>query len=160
MGLERKASCLLNAVRTYDFFGYDYWLPLWDNDALEICSNVPLKHRVNRVWFTRYVDRYLTLKMKGYDVPKKYTKDPVLLMKLFYLTMRLGIIKPLRFINFILKELFVKDYSIMKESYFVLNGIDFKLIFKYLIKGFEPVGIYNKFIYKLVTNSLKKNEIK
>ncbi len=157
---ERQVKFICNAVRTYDFFGYDYWLPLWDNDALEICSKVPLDYRINRRWFTRYVDTYLASKMKDYNIPNKYTKDPVLTMKLFYLATRLNIIKPLRIIRLIFRELFVKNYSIIKQSYFVLNGIDSIFIFKYVLKGFETVGIYNKFIYNLIINSLKKHEIK
>ena len=90
---ERQAKFICNAVRTYDFFGYDYWLPLWDNDALEICSKVPLENRINRLWFTDFVDNYLVKKMSIYSVPRKYTSDPLLLMRLNSIANKLLFIK-------------------------------------------------------------------
>lgn len=157
---ERQTKFICNAVRIYDYFEYDYWLPLWDNDCLEICSKVPLENRINRLWFTDFVDDYLVKKMSTYNVPRKYTTDPLLLMRLNSIANKFYLLRPLRFLRFIFRQSFNRNYSIVKESYFVLTGIKPKFIIGYLLKGFEAVGIYNKFIYKSIINLLKKHEIK
>ena len=112
------------------------------------------------MWFTDFVDNYLVKKMSTYSVPRKYTSDPLLLMRLNSIANKFYLLKPLRFLRFIFRQSFNRNYSIVKESYFVLTGIKPKFIIGYLLKGFETVGIYNKFIYKSIINSLEKHEIK
>ena len=46
----------MNSVRVYEFFGYDWWLPLWDGEFVEFWQNVPLSLRYKRLWYNQYVD--------------------------------------------------------------------------------------------------------
>ena len=52
---ERQAKFIVNAVRVYDFWGYEWWLPWWDLEFLEFWSKVPLVYRLNRQLYRRYV---------------------------------------------------------------------------------------------------------
>lgn len=52
---ERQSKFLVNAVRVYDFYGYDWWLPLWDAEFMSFWQNVPLELRKGKGWYTEYV---------------------------------------------------------------------------------------------------------
>lgn len=54
---ERQAKFICNSVRVYEFFGYDWWLPLWDMEFMEFWQNVPLALRKGREWYVAYVAR-------------------------------------------------------------------------------------------------------
>jgi asparagine synthase (glutamine-hydrolysing) len=54
---ERQAKFVVNAVRVYEFFGYDWWLPLWDGEFMEFWQGVPLALREKRHWYLAYVKR-------------------------------------------------------------------------------------------------------
>ena len=57
---ERQAKFICNSVRVYEFFGYDWWLPLWDKELLYFFENLPLTLR-NHEWYKGYVqDKYLS----------------------------------------------------------------------------------------------------
>lgn len=45
---ERTSKFIVNSVRTYEFFGYDWWLPLADRDYFKFWESVPLKYRVEQ----------------------------------------------------------------------------------------------------------------
>lgn len=52
---ERQAKFLANAVRVYDFWGYDWWMPLWDAEFMRFWQGVPLELRLNKRWYAGYV---------------------------------------------------------------------------------------------------------
>lgn len=54
---ERQAKFICNSVRVYDFFGYCWWLPLWDRDFVAFWLTVPLSLRKGRRWYIDYVDK-------------------------------------------------------------------------------------------------------
>src|SRR5690606_6258341 len=39
---ERQAKFIVNSVRVYEYFGYDWWLPLWDADLMAFFESLPL----------------------------------------------------------------------------------------------------------------------
>jgi len=47
---ERQAKFITNAVRAYEFWGLNWWLPLWDREFTDYWMKVPFKHRVRRVF--------------------------------------------------------------------------------------------------------------
>lgn len=53
---ERQAKFICNAVRVYEFSGYDWWLPLWDREFVEFWEQIPLPLRRGRKWFMGYID--------------------------------------------------------------------------------------------------------
>jgi asparagine synthase (glutamine-hydrolysing) len=52
---ERQAKYIVNSVRVYEFFGHDWWLPLWDAEFMDFWQNVPLALRKKRHWYLDYV---------------------------------------------------------------------------------------------------------
>lgn len=52
---ERQAKFICNSVRVYEFFGYDWWLPLWDMEFVSFWQAVPLEVRKGREWYVDYV---------------------------------------------------------------------------------------------------------
>ena len=53
--LHRLSKFITNGVRAYDFFGYDWYLPLWDHELVNIWYKVPLKHRVNKTLYDNFL---------------------------------------------------------------------------------------------------------
>lgn len=52
---ERQAKFIGNSVRLYEFFGYDWWIPLWDKAFVEFWETVPLQLRKHKRWYNIYV---------------------------------------------------------------------------------------------------------
>jgi asparagine synthase (glutamine-hydrolysing) len=52
---ERQAKFICNSIRVYEFFGYDWWLPLWDMELVRFAQGVPLHLRQGRRWYNEYV---------------------------------------------------------------------------------------------------------
>lgn len=52
---ERQAKFIVNSVRVYDFWEYDWWLPWWDYEFIKFWEQVPLKYRINRCLYRKYV---------------------------------------------------------------------------------------------------------
>lgn len=55
---NREAKFIVNSVRVYEFFGYDWRLPLWDAEFLHFWQRVPLDLRLGQGFFRRYRSRY------------------------------------------------------------------------------------------------------
>jgi len=54
---ERQAKFIVNSVRVYEFFGYDWRLPLWDNALLDFWSAMPLSARMGRSFYLRHAEQ-------------------------------------------------------------------------------------------------------
>ena len=52
---EREAKFTINSVRTYDFWGYEWWLPLWDMDLVKFWSRVPFVQRLEENLHTTHI---------------------------------------------------------------------------------------------------------
>lgn len=52
---ERQAKFIVNSVRVYDYWGYEWWLPWWDSDFVALWEAVPLRLRVNKKLYNQYV---------------------------------------------------------------------------------------------------------
>jgi len=51
---ERQAKFIVNSVRVYEFFGYSWGIPLWDNELIEFFKKIPLKYRVGSCLYKKY----------------------------------------------------------------------------------------------------------
>jgi asparagine synthase (glutamine-hydrolysing) len=54
---ERMAKFNINSVRNYEFWGHDWWLPLWDDEVRQFWCSMPMKLRLDRVNTRSYVAR-------------------------------------------------------------------------------------------------------
>jgi asparagine synthase (glutamine-hydrolysing) len=52
----RQSKFIVNAVRSYDFWGLDWWLPFWDNAFIEFWSRAPIGHKIDRSLYRNYVN--------------------------------------------------------------------------------------------------------
>ncbi len=52
---ERQAKFIVNSVRVYEFYGYDWWLPLWDVKFVRFWQEVPLVLRKERRLYISFV---------------------------------------------------------------------------------------------------------
>lgn len=52
---ERQAKFICNSVRVYEFFNYDWWMPLWDMEFVRFWQSTPLELRKGRRWYIEYV---------------------------------------------------------------------------------------------------------
>lgn len=56
---NRQSKFIFNSVRVYEFFDYDWWIPLWDKDFVRFFEDLPLALR-NHEWYIAYVQsKYL-----------------------------------------------------------------------------------------------------
>lgn len=53
---ERQAKFIVNSVRVYEYWGYDWYLPLWDRDFMEFWEKVPLHLRVNKCLYNSFIE--------------------------------------------------------------------------------------------------------
>ncbi len=54
---ERQAKFIANSVRVYEFWGYDWWLPFWDQEMFDFWARVPLEHRIGQRLYIAYVKK-------------------------------------------------------------------------------------------------------
>ncbi len=79
---ERQAKFIINSLRVYEFWGYDWWMPFWDYEYMQFWCGVPLEFRINQAMYKQSVDKYDTFKnlniisnqRKLTDGAKKYIK--------------------------------------------------------------------------------------
>ncbi|MBL7071876.1 MAG: hypothetical protein ISS26_06910 [Candidatus Omnitrophica bacterium] len=45
---ERQAKFIVNSVRTYDFWGYEWRLPFWDAEVMDFWSRIPLEFKLGK----------------------------------------------------------------------------------------------------------------
>jgi asparagine synthase (glutamine-hydrolysing) len=55
---ERQAKFIVNAVRAYEYLGFEWRLPLWDNDVIAFWRRIPFAHRLGRSLYFAYTARH------------------------------------------------------------------------------------------------------
>jgi Asparagine synthase (glutamine-hydrolyzing) len=56
---ERQPKFIINSVRTYEFFGYEWRIPFWDTELINFYSRVPIKYRINQDLYKKYARDWL-----------------------------------------------------------------------------------------------------
>jgi len=56
---ERQAKFIANNARVYEFWGYDWRIPLWDCDMMNFWAQVPLKWRIGKKLYDEYLETRL-----------------------------------------------------------------------------------------------------
>ena len=52
---ERQCKMVVNGQKTYDFFGYDWRLPLWDKELMDLFETMPWDLKYNQHLFKSYL---------------------------------------------------------------------------------------------------------
>ncbi|MBN2424628.1 MAG: hypothetical protein JXR46_00445 [Calditrichaceae bacterium] len=58
---ERQAKFICNAVREYEFYNYEWRLPFWDGELMDFWCNIPLRYRIKRNLFHKYMLKYYSI---------------------------------------------------------------------------------------------------
>jgi len=53
----RQAKFIVNSVRVYEFWKQAWWLPWWDAEFMDFWQRVPLRYRVRKWLWIRYVEQ-------------------------------------------------------------------------------------------------------
>jgi len=56
--IDRQSKYVINGQRTYEYFGYDWRLPLWDNDYLNFWANTENKNKINQNLYINTLKKY------------------------------------------------------------------------------------------------------
>ncbi len=68
---ERQAKFIVNAVRTYDFWGYEWRLPFWDSEVMDFWSAIPLGHKLGKRLYLAYLEKKDEFGLFGGDMRRK-----------------------------------------------------------------------------------------
>ncbi len=58
---ERQAKFIVNSVRVYEYWGFDWWLPLWDAEVMDFWSSVPVRLRVGKRLYLDFLENTFRL---------------------------------------------------------------------------------------------------
>jgi len=53
---ERQPKFIVNSLRVYEFFGYDWWIPFWDKGFMNFWCRVSKERRLYQCFYKKYVD--------------------------------------------------------------------------------------------------------
>lgn len=108
---NRQSKFIFNSVRVYEFFDYDWWIPLWDKEFVRFFEDLPLALR-NHEWYIEYVQsKYLAHSKNTAEANVSNASDAGVIKKLY----RLKIIDQLGIRTLLAKvyRLVVKPKSIL-----------------------------------------------
>lgn len=55
---ERQSKFIVNALRLYEFFGYEWRIPFWDSELLNLWQRIPLKQKIRKKLYIEYLTQY------------------------------------------------------------------------------------------------------
>lgn len=70
---ERQAKYICNSVRTYEYFGYKWSLPLWDSQLMDFWLKIPIRLKLNRKLFFEYESSVLDIHVNSAN-DRKFTQ--------------------------------------------------------------------------------------
>ncbi|MBA2777333.1 asparagine synthetase B family protein [Billgrantia kenyensis] len=65
---ERQAKFIINSVRCFEFFGHDWWMPLYDRDFMAFWQSVPRHWLEERSGYVTFVENLFT-EVSGHKAP-------------------------------------------------------------------------------------------
>ena len=68
---ERQAKYIVNSVRVYEFWGYDWRLPLWDSEMTDFWSRVSLDRRLGKKLYDSYMERQVLSQLGVGDLHRR-----------------------------------------------------------------------------------------
>jgi len=138
---ERQAKYIANSVKVYEFFGYNWWMPLWDKEFVEFWENVPLPLRRGRLWYNYNVSKlYAELTDSKYHSFGQQNAGDISVGREF---LKRGYHKlPLCIKDYLYKR---KLYKELKTHHLALGGlIDLNQLHKRIRRGNNIIGIYSE----------------
>ncbi|MCF8011594.1 MAG: asparagine synthase [Clostridiales bacterium] len=109
---ERQAKFIINSLRVYEFWGYDWWIPFWDYEYMKFWCKVPLDFRINKRLYDKYVNK-LFYDLTGQQLQNQYIANTYKqhLKNLLGLYVKFSLKKILRKLNFNSKTALINKYK-------------------------------------------------
>ncbi len=144
---ERQAKFICNSVRVYEFYGYDWWMPLWDLEFMRFWEGVPLELRKRRHWYLRYVQEEFASQSNEPEfrnLANAAEASSVLSqLRRFLEDMRLmPLVRKLSMTTSFLK--LRQQVPLKKQSHFLLSGEDAGVVDDLENSGFTVIGAYSQ----------------
>ena len=54
---ERQPKHVLNSLRVYEFWGYDWRIPLWDTEIMQFWQKVPFELKIGKLLYKHYLEQ-------------------------------------------------------------------------------------------------------
>ena len=141
---ERQAKYIGNSVRAFEFFGYDWWMPLWDLEFVKFWESVPLELRKGREWYSHYVSSVFARQGGGLVLGHASDSSGMnsILRRIAKKFMLLSFARKIKFLFQIL-TLRRKD-NIFSQAHFLLSGYPPPSVRALAKKGYTVIGIHSK----------------
>ena len=68
---ERQVKFIINSVRAYDFWGYEWRVPLWDLEIMDFWSAVPRELKLGKELYLSYLKEKDEFHLFGEDLQRK-----------------------------------------------------------------------------------------
>ena len=135
---ERQAKFICNSVRVYEFYGYDWWMPLWDLEFLNFWEIVPLALRKKRTWHINYVKELFTKESSlliniGNAEEEMYGSPLKRVLKRMVISVKL--IEPYNRLKILLPKKKPLSHLCWEAKY---EHLDLKALYR---KGYTPTGV-------------------
>jgi asparagine synthase (glutamine-hydrolysing) len=139
---ERQAKFITNSIRIYEYFGYEWRIPLWDAELMDFFLKLKIKYRINQYLYHEYIlDFFINSHISILkDIPNSSTKK--------YITKNsLDIKKRIpvpSFFKLIIKKILWKYKIIMQYFFHPLNWysiMSFREFLKFY-SGHENINTY------------------
>jgi len=67
--IDRQCSYVNTAQKIYEFYGYNWRMPLWDDEYIKFFENVPAKYKINQKLYVDMLEKYNLGNVWGDDIP-------------------------------------------------------------------------------------------
>jgi len=150
---NRQAKFIVNSVRVYEFFGYEWRIPLWDSELMDFWARVPLKYRIKKELYDEYLFERL---FKEYDISfikneSKKIKKSKSLAKIKSIIKKISLLYEMA-----IKILSIKPYLLDYYTH-PMNWYAIVSYYKYL-NTMPLSGNINSILVKITIENLKKNK--
>lgn len=139
---ERQSKYIANSVRTYDFFGFDWWLPLWDKDFVNTWGNLPNPERVNRKLFKEIVAKIYS-EVSGNEMDLGNASKPSFR---YYIAQNITKLMPVNLKTFF--KSFYRKNEYLNHPLELGSIVSKEELMNLTSKGYKITGIYSKMFLK------------
>jgi asparagine synthase (glutamine-hydrolysing) len=74
---ERQAKFIVNSIRVYDFFDYQWYLPLWDYTLMHFWGNVLLKEKIHKKLYIEYMQYFVDCDNELFTMKRRKLEDKI-----------------------------------------------------------------------------------
>lgn len=132
---ERQAKFIVNSIKVYEYFGYEWRIPLWDLELIKFWEKIPFEEKLNRNFYFNYTSNIEILsELTRYDLNNKINECKIK-----------KVLKKIIKRNYYFYEVLKRGRKIINYRKHILNfdGIQSRLDYLYnIIKGQESINSY------------------